>query len=474
MKASSTPVALLAVAARALLVAGCGGRDGSGGTESESGADKTSSSEISSSFGDLGEVCAKGSAKGATAQGVTDTDIKIGVFSDVGFTKKSEFGDAAKVFTSWCNDNGGVAGRKITVNIRDTKLMGVRQEMVKACKEDFALVGGGAALDGLGTKDRLTCLLPSFPAQTSQVAALDSDLQIQPAPAQTFGYMPYYQFRKWLLTEAYPDSAQKVGIINGDSPVTKVLGDMQIESTEAAGGAFVYNNLYPASGVSDWTPYAQGIKDKGVKGLIFYGQYEQLAKLEAVLTGMNYKLDWIDANNNSYSASFPTLLGTSADAQNNLVDLSGILPLESTEPAMEQLKALYQRYAPGAEITAPAVRAFSSWLVFAKAAADCGDELTRSCLYEKIGAESAWTAGGLQAAQNLKPGRASGATGDATAPSGCFNIMKVTSKGWEVADFKPDEGAYRCDIDPRPMADKSRYGKGLTLADVGKSMNDFK
>ena len=48
--------------------------------------------------------------------------------------------------------------------------------------------------------------------------------------------------------------------------------------------------------------------------------------------------------------------------------------------------------------------------------------------------------------------------------------MKVTSKGWEAADFKPDQGAYRCDIDPKPMADKSRYGKGLTLADVGKSM----
>ena len=37
---------------------------------------------------------------------MTDTEIKIGVFSDVGFTKTAEFGDAAKVFTSWCNDNG--------------------------------------------------------------------------------------------------------------------------------------------------------------------------------------------------------------------------------------------------------------------------------------------------------------------------------------------------------------------------------
>ena len=84
-----------------------------------------------------------------------------------------------------------------------------------------------------------------------------------------------------------------------------------------------------------------------------------------MLTGANYKLDWIDANNNSYGASFPELLGKSADYQNNLVDLSGILPLESSEPAMAQLKALY-KVRSGADISGPAVRAFSSWLVFAR------------------------------------------------------------------------------------------------------------
>ena len=142
----------------------------------------------------------------------------------------------------------------------------MRQKWSRPAREDFALVGGGAALDRLGVRERLTCL-PSFPAQTSQVPALASDLQIQPAPAQTFGYMPYYQYRKWLVTEAYPDSAQKVGIINGDSPVTKVLSaTCSSRSTEAAGGKFVYNNLYPASGVADWTPYAQGHqRTKGVR-----------------------------------------------------------------------------------------------------------------------------------------------------------------------------------------------------------------
>ncbi|MEE3849499.1 ABC transporter substrate-binding protein [Gordonia sp. LSe1-13] len=452
-----------AVVITAFVATGCGGREG-GGTES-TGGEGGGESSVSSSFGDLSEVCTDGSASGASAQGVTDSEIKVGTFSDVGFTKVSEFGDAAKVFTSWCNDNGGINGRTLTATVRDTKFMAVRQEMTKACKEDFALVGGGAALDALGTKERLTCLLPNFPAQTSQVAELDSDLIVQASPSQTFGYMPYYQFRYWLVQEAYPDSANAVGIINADSPVSKVLGDMQLESTEAAGGTFVYNDLYPASGVSDWTPYAQSIKDKGVKGLIFYGQYSQLAKLESVLTGMNYKLDWIDANNNAYGEKFIPLLGPSADYQNNVVDLGGVLPLESDAEAMEQLKELYAKYAPGAEITMPAVRAFSAWLLFAKSAVSCGDDLTRSCVYDTATQESEWTAGGLQAAQNLAP--------DA-APSPCFNVEKATGDGWVAADFQPDDGAFRCDIPVKEMADTARYGSGMTLSDVGLSMGDVK
>ncbi|AZG45783.1 ABC transporter substrate-binding protein [Gordonia insulae] len=454
---------LAVVAITAALVAGCSGRSGETTEESGGGDGGGSSSSVSSSFGDLKDVCQDGSAKGATSQGVTDDGIQIGTFSDVGFTKNAEFENAAKVFTSWCNDNGGINGRKITSNLRDSKLLAVRQQMSAACKQDFALVGGGAALDGLGTKERLNCLLPNFPAQTSQAAELGSDLMVQAAPAQKLGYMPYYQFREWLLKDAYPQSAGSVGIILGDSPVAKVLGDMQVESVEAAGGTFVYNDKYPAAGVSDWTPYAQSIKNKGVKGLIFYGSFDQLAKLENVLSGMNYKLDWIDPNNNAYGEPFLKLLGSAAGTQNNLVDLSGILPLESTEPVMAQLKELYAKYAPDATLTAPSVRAFSSWLLFAKSAASCGDNLTRSCLLDAATKESAWTGGGLQAAQNLAPG---------AAPSPCFNVEQATPSGWEAADFDPDQGPYRCNIPVKKTV--GDFGSGMTLSDVGKSASDVK
>ncbi|WP_436790858.1 hypothetical protein [Yinghuangia sp. YIM S10712] len=118
------------------------------------------------------------------------------------------------MFTSWCNDAGGINGRKLVAATRDTKMLEVRQRIIEACREDFALVGGGGALDAMGVRDRLDCLLPEFPAQTVQVENQGSDLQVS-VQAAADGYWPYEGFYTWLTKEAYPASASSVGIIGG-------------------------------------------------------------------------------------------------------------------------------------------------------------------------------------------------------------------------------------------------------------------
>ncbi|MFZ2528087.1 MAG: ABC transporter substrate-binding protein [Rhodococcus sp. (in: high G+C Gram-positive bacteria)] len=448
---------VVAVAALAVLASGCSGRTDTGDTGTTGGG----TSATSADFGDLTDVCQGGDATTATTQGVTAEQIEVGVFSDIGFTKNSEFVDAATVFTSWCNDNGGINGRTLVANTRDAKLMEPRQRMIEACRDDFALVGGGAGLDGLGVKERLNCLLPSFPAQTVQERSAGADLEISASPSKIPGYDNYTGFRTWALNEAYPDSKDAVGLINGDSAITRTVQEMTLETLDAIGAKVVYSELYPTMGVSDWTPYAQSIKNNGVKGLIFMGSFDQLAKLEEVLTNMDYKLDWIDPNNNAYNTQFLELLGKSADYQNNIVDLSGMAPIGSDEPAVEQLKALYAKYAPDAPITLPAMRAWSAWLLFAKTAAACGDNLTRTCLYTTARQETAWTGGGLHAATDLE---------NPIPPQPCFNVETATSDGWEPADFHPDNGLYRCDIPARPFT--ADFGAPMTLAEVGKSMND--
>ncbi|MFF0081811.1 ABC transporter substrate-binding protein [Streptomyces canus] len=448
----------------AVLLAGCSTRsDSKNAGSEETGPAKASASSAAggADFGTLKDVCGKGEIKPVGTQGVSDKEIKTGVFTDVGFTKSPDFVDAAKVFTSWCNDNGGISGRELAPVIHDAKLVEVRQRMQQACKEDFALVGGGAAYDGLAAKDRVQCLLPAFSAQTSMPPAVGSDLQVIGAGP----YAEYFQYAglyKWLLTEKYPSSAKDIGIISGDSAVTKMFAAQFKESLARLGGKFTYSELYPATGVSDWTPYAQSIKSKKVKGLVFMGDFSSLAKLEQALTNLGYTPDWIDPNNNAYGAPFVKLAGAALGTQHNYTETFATHPIEAAGPAVDKVKELYAKYAPDAQVTYLSLRAFSSWLLFATSARDCA-ELTRKCVYDNAVKVTDWTGGGIQAPFDLSKQQ---------LPGKCYSIVEASPKGWKPADFKPDNDVYRCDAPTIKF--KGDYGKPITLSDVGKSMSDLK
>ncbi|MGC9542129.1 ABC transporter substrate-binding protein [Streptomyces sp. UG1] len=172
--------------------------------------------------------------------------------------------------------------------------------------------------------------------------------------------------------------------------------------------------------------------------------------------------DWIDANSNAYGPAFPQLAGPALAEQHNYAELFATAPLESAtdNPAVQQVIDLFEKYAPGKEVTYPALRAFSAWLLFATAARDC-TTLTRACVYENAMKNTDWTAGGLQAPFDLT----------SKEPPKCYSIVEATAKGWQAADFKPDQGAYRCDAATYKY--KADFGKPVTLADVGKSMSDL-
>ena len=435
-----------------------------GSADISGGADSTAAETAAggASFGTLENVCGPGSPTAASNQGVTATEIQVSTFTDMGFTKNAEFPNTAEVFTAWCNEQGGINGRTIVSNTRDARLTEDRQRMIEACASDFAVVGGGAAFDQAGVKDRLTCLLPEIPAQVVSVANTGSDLQVLVTPYNP-GFTQYEGYFGWLINEAYPESKDAIGIIAGDVAVTKDIADQDKELLEALGATVAYYDLYPASGASDWTPYAQAIKDGGVKGLVFLGDFRNLAKLEQSLTDIGYAPDWIDANSNAYNAEFLELGAGVFDDQNNYVPL-GIHPTElaADNPATQQLVDLFEQYKPDAAITLPAVQAFSSWLMFAVAARDCGDDLTRRCLYDNaVKYRDGWDGGGLTAP--VTP------TGDAGEAQVCWTAMQPTADGFVLADVQPESGFFRCSTLATPV---TVTGEPSTLADLGLTIDD--
>jgi len=172
---------LAALAAITLLAAGCSRSGSSGSSDGQGTASASQAAQTTGgNFGSLKNVCHGGSASGATDQGVTASQVKVGVMTDVGFTKDPQLITAANVFTAWCNAAGGINGRKLVADIHDTQLLQVVQAVTTACGSDFVLAGGSAALDGLATKTRLQCLLPDFDAQPVMPQNAGSDLQLRP------------------------------------------------------------------------------------------------------------------------------------------------------------------------------------------------------------------------------------------------------------------------------------------------------
>lgn len=446
-----------------MVAAACGRSDDKGGGGKTTTTTKAEAQ--SASFGTLTDVCQTGHPSGSPAQGVTPTEIKLATFSDVGFAGRpgldQEFFDTADVFSKWCNDRGGINGRKIVVDKRDAALTQVKAQMATSCAEDFMTVGGGAVLDQDGVKTRLECLMPDISGFVVSPEARGADLVVQPAPndlkTQPSGDL------KW-LQKKFPDAVDHYGILTGDVATTRVTANQSKEIADGLGWKNLYNDVYPSLGPTSWTPYAQALKEKGVKGLIWVGEPEFLAKLLEAMSNIGYSPVFIKTDANHYDQKLIDAGG--AAIKDNVYIRSAFFPFEEAKAgtATQQYLDAFAKYAPdGKNKTYLGLQAFSSWLLFAQAAKECGNDVTRKCVYDNAKKVTEWTGGGLHAKTN--PG--SGKAGE------CFTIEKATPSGFETVDVQPNDGIFNCN--PKNVVVlKNDYGKGVTLADVGKSISDLK
>lgn len=454
---------LVCAIALVVLASACGrsGKD----AEPSSETTTTAKTEAAGSFGDLKDVCGPGDAKGATATGVTDTSIAAAVFSDPGFTGRpglnQELFDAAKVFAAWCNDAGGINGRKIVVHERDAKLTEYKQRVIESCREDFFMVGGGAVFDDAGQEDRLKCLLPAIPGYVVTPQARGADLTVQPVP-NPINLLLIASQR--YVAKQFPASIDHVGYLTGAIATTKIVNDQKLEAAPTLGFKTVYNGAYNPLGETTWTPFAQAIKSAGVKGLVYTGEPENLAKLLLALSEIGYQLDWVTADANHVDSK---LIETGGAAVKNVYIAGAVVPytLAKTNPATEQYIKLFAKYLPNGKFKAYlGYQGFSAWLLFAQAAKACGSQLTRRCVYDNASKVTNWTGGGLHAPTD--PGKNAG--------RGCSLVVEATPDGFVVPKaFKATDGIFNCDPE-NTFTLKGDYGKGVTLKDVGLSIDDLK
>jgi hypothetical protein len=451
---------VVSVVVTSLLLGACGrtGGDRSAETTTTKGAAPT---PVAGDFGDLKGVCGPGDGKGV-GRGVTKGVIRVGTIADPGYVGAhgldQELFDAAEVFTKWCNDAGGINGLKIKDDELDAAIFNYQAKIREACGQDFFLVGDGGVFDNTGAADRLKCLLPQIPAYVVSVEAKDADLSVQPVPVHNYLY-PIGEFR-WIGAR-YPDAIKKVATLAGDFPVTILTRNIDKEVAQQLGWNVVADITYNVTGEPTWVPIAQKLKSAGARGALWVGEPGALAKLERALKDINYKLDFIRGDANAYD---PGLIKSGSDALLPTYARSVFVPFEraDTNPATKQYLDLFAKYKPRGKAHALlGLQAWSAWLLFAQSVKACGAQVTRRCVYDAAAQVKDWTGGGLHAPQTPATG------------SICYTALEATPTGFVVADVQPNQGPYNCD--PQNLATlHGNYGKGVTLADVGKSLADLR
>ena len=439
MKTTRARAALLAL----LLVASAAcARDESGSPAEDDGETPTTEEAAGATaleeggFGDLEAVCQDGDASGATEQGVTDTEIKVSTVSDKGFDGlNKEMFDTAKAFVDWCNEHGGILGRQISLTDADAALGNYGPVVQDACDRDFAMVGGGAVLDDDNDGVRVGCGLANIAGYVVSENARQADLQVQPVP-NSFDVVAAGRYRA--AKELFPDGIEHYGIMTGAFPSTLLVRDQLQMVAEELGYTVDYSLEYAPQGETGWDNFANDIKDKGIKILEFVGQPANLAVLDQSFESAGYRPDVILLSTNMYDSSYKE---ASAGVAGTIYIQSAYHPLElaADNKATQDYLDLMEQYNPDGKIAQLGQQTLSAFLLFARAATECGSELTRECLLEQAEAQADWTGGGMHAPTT--PGN--------DDPTPCFLIMGLEADGFvydEEATRPTDgDGLYNCD-----------------------------
>ncbi len=419
-------VGLLAVVA---LVAGAcgGGRSGSNSTSS------TTAKASATDFGTMKSPCGPGDAKGATAQGVTDTQITIGYGDDAGYTAapglNKEMSDAVKALMKWCNDQGGINGRKVVGNYYDAKIMEVNNAMTQACSQVFMLVGQGWSLDSAQEATRIGCKLASVPTYTVSPQFANGDLMVQPTPNPADYYDAANAFD---FAAKFPDAVKKAATMYANYAATIDSTEKAVIAYKQAGWTFLdCSQVYSIGGEANWVPFVQKLKDCGAQVVYFSGS--PAPNFENVLDAakqIGYNPMWMQEAN-FYDTNFAKW-NTSGNGDNVYVRMS-YYPLEQADinPAVAKYIELVK--ANGGSTSLLGEQAAAAFLLWAQGAQACGSNLTSDCVISTLKKVTSYDAGGLQSPTN--PG--------ANMPGDCAMVLKLT--GTKYTQFLPEKvGTQSC------------------------------
>jgi ABC-type branched-subunit amino acid transport system substrate-binding protein len=447
-----TRILVIAASVLAVITLAAGCSSASSSSTSAAGGSSPSSSGSAASGG----TPVSGTAAPGTDIGLTSTTIRVAAIDDVntpvqpGMFQRNV--NAVQAWATMVNAHGGLAGRKVVVDVCDSKLdpNATTNCVIKACQNDFAMVGTAAnALTDFSDLD--TCKnaagqpvgipnLAAFgfpPYACDKVTYLLGGIGSYCATAkdnpQTYtvniGDFRYYQSH-------FPD-LHGIWVYNGDVPTVRITSVPGFQAGANLGikkdGAGFYSST-GAAPQSALTPLVQVMKQNN--STLGYGGATPpntiLLRKEAQLQGLNSVKVWA-CNSGCYDTSFIQQGGSAVDGEYAELNYLPFLTDSSSNPT---LKALISAVGGVANINGNALGSYLDALLFQDAvtkAAASGGTLDRQALFAALSKETSFDADGIIGATNVAT----------RTPSPCIVIAQVQNGQWKRA-YPSKPGTFDC------------------------------
>jgi ABC-type branched-subunit amino acid transport system substrate-binding protein len=394
---------------------GSGGQAGSG-TGSTGGGDNSG-----------GDNAPDGGAAGVSCDGfkngpgITDSDITIGNASDIsgpvpGLFESSQ--DAVKAYVAYFNSTSDICGRKLKLATYDSRTdAGADQaNYAKGCDETFAMVGSMSAFDSGGAATAQGCGLPDI---RSAAVTRDRNACTTCFPAQSVNTGEWENAPGAFIKQNYPDAAAHAAVLYISAGAAAENGPVEAAAMTKQGLHFdVVQGIDVAE--FNYAPYAQQLKDKGVKVVFWVGAYQQSVRLAQAFQQVGYEPELYLRDPTDY---IPDFVSSGGDAVDGTVVFLNFVPFEeaNTNPEMQLYINWLQQVSPGASPTFFGVFSWSAARLFVEKAAALGGKLSRSTLIDALRKTDKWTANGMTAPQHVGSKR----TGD------CWRFIQLSGGSWK-------------------------------------------
>ena len=389
--------------------------------------------------------------------GITAKEIRLAVLADVDTPVQPGLFQAAvdtmRAWAKYVNRQGGIAGRKVVIDFTDTKLNPneARDGVIKACSDDFAMVGGEALFLN-NVDDMVACVdkqgnatgIPNMPG-----LALDVAERCAPTTYITNGDTAYCATKDehpQTYTSQIGDALyylKKYGDLHGvfavpaDLKSTKNAMSAYFEAMVDAGIKRDAAGFYDTSAMapqSSLTPIVQAAKNSN-STIVYNGNAlgtMVLLRREAKLQGLDSVKVWA-CNQGCYDTEFLKQGGSDIEGTYSVLTS---LPFYTEYKRNPLLKAVVKDLGGIDKMNANSMSSLVAAVLFKEAAekavSDSGT-LTRKSLLDALGAMTAFDAGGLIGPTDISTHQ----------PPVCIVIVQVKNGKWvRVSPKKP--GTFDC------------------------------